>query len=247
MLQNYLKIAWRSLWKNKGYTFINVGGLAVGLACCLLIALYVFDELSYESWNPLADRTYRINSDIRYGGSDMTLATSSPPMGAAIVRDYPAVEQFVRLRKTGNWVVKSRDRQFVEHTVYYADSTFFDVFPVKAIFVACLGLFGLVAYVVEQRTREIGIRKVLGASAGSVVTLLSKDFIRLVLVGILLAIPLAWYLMRRWLQDHEYRIDMQWWMFLAAGGIAVAIALATVCFQSVKATLSNPVQSLKTE
>lgn len=133
MLQNYLKIAWRSLWKNKGYTFINVGGLAVGLACCLLIALYVFDELSYESWNPRADRTYRINSDIRYGGSDMTLATSSPPMGAAIIRDYPAVEQFVRLRKTGNWVVKSRDRQFVEHTVYYADSTFFDVFPVKVI------------------------------------------------------------------------------------------------------------------
>ncbi|WP_234736852.1 ABC transporter permease [Tellurirhabdus bombi] len=116
-----------------------------------------------------------------------------------------------------------------------------------AIFIACLGLFGLATFTAEQRTKEIGVRKVLGASAGSIVALLSRDFLKLVVIAIIIATPLAWYAMNRWLQDFAYRVELSWWMFVLAGGIAMLIALATVSFQSLKAALVNPVKSLKSE
>jgi putative ABC transport system permease protein len=121
------------------------------------------------------------------------------------------------------------------------------LFAALAIVIACLGLFGLVAFTVEQRTKGIGIRKVLGASVSSIVSLLSKDLLRLVLIAIVLATPVAWYLMQQWLQDYEYRIHMQWWMFIVAGGMAVIVALVTISFQSIKAALLNPIKSLKSE
>ena len=116
-----------------------------------------------------------------------------------------------------------------------------------AIFIACLGLFGLATFTTEQRTKEIGVRKVLGASVASIVTLLSKDFLKLVLVAIVIASPLAYYVMQRWLADFAYRIDLEWWMFAGAGLLAVSIALLTVSFQSIKAALMNPVKSLRSE
>ncbi|GAB3990879.1 ABC transporter permease [Spirosoma daeguense] len=116
-----------------------------------------------------------------------------------------------------------------------------------AIFIACLGLFGLAAFTTEQRTKEIGVRKVLGASVGSIVTLLSKDFLKLVLVAIVIALPVAWWFMNQWLQNFEYKVSLDWWLFALAGFIAVAIALLTVSFQSVKAALTNPVKSLRSE
>ncbi|MES1220223.1 MAG: FtsX-like permease family protein, partial [Bacteroidota bacterium] len=120
-------------------------------------------------------------------------------------------------------------------------------FTIIAIFIACLGLFGLAAFSAEQRTKEIGIRKVLGASVGSVTALLSKDFIKLILISIVIASPVAWYFMNKWLQNFEYRITISWWMFAAAGLLAVLVALITVSFQAVKAALMNPVKSLRTE
>lgn len=116
-----------------------------------------------------------------------------------------------------------------------------------AILICCLGLYGLVSYVVVQRTKEIGIRKVLGASVASIVALLSQDFLKLVLIAIVIASPLAGYGMHQWLQDFAYRIDIEWWVFAVAGALAVGIALLTVSFQSVKAALMNPVKSLRTE
>jgi len=116
-----------------------------------------------------------------------------------------------------------------------------------AIFIACLGLFGLAAFTAEQRMKEIGIRKVLGASVGSVVRLLSKDFLKLVVVSLVLAFPIAYYFMQRWLADFAYRIDLQWWMFAAAGVAAVTIAFLTVGAQAVRAALANPVKSLRSE
>jgi putative ABC transport system permease protein len=116
-----------------------------------------------------------------------------------------------------------------------------------AILIACLGLFGLAAFSAEQRTREIGIRKVLGASVANVTFLLSGEFIRLTLLAILIACPLAWLGMRQWLQNFSYRIDISWWMFAAAGGMAVVIALITVSFQSIRTALANPVKSLRSE
>ena len=125
--------------------------------------------------------------------------------------------------------------------------TVMDAFAGIAIILTCLGLLGLSAYVVAGRTKEIGVRKVLGASVASIVALLSKDFLKLVLIAVLIASPLAYYAMSRWLADFAYRIDIQWWVFALAGLIAVGIALLTVSFQSVKAALMNPIKSLKSE
>ncbi len=121
------------------------------------------------------------------------------------------------------------------------------IFAGLTIFVACLGLFGLATFTAEQRTKEIGVRKVLGASVASIVTLLSRDFLKLVLIAIVIASPIAWYAMNRWLQDFAYKIDIEWWVFVGAGLLAVGIALLTVSFQSVKAALMNPVNSLRSE
>jgi len=116
-----------------------------------------------------------------------------------------------------------------------------------AIFIACLGLFGLAAFTAEQRTKEIGIRKVLGASVGSVVSLLSRDFLKLVIVSLVIAFPVAYWAMKQWLADFAYRIDIQWWMFAVTGLVAIAIAFLTVSFQSIRAALANPVKSLRSE
>lgn len=125
--------------------------------------------------------------------------------------------------------------------------TLFGAFAVLSIFIACMGLFGLSILISRQRTKEIGIRKVLGASIGNITALLSKDFLQLVFVALIIATPVAWYLMSKWLQDFAYRISIEWWMFVAAGLCAVVIALFTISFQSVKAALMNPVRSLRTE
>jgi ABC-type antimicrobial peptide transport system permease subunit len=110
-----------------------------------------------------------------------------------------------------------------------------------------LGLFGLSAYTAERRTKEIGIRKVLGASVAKITSLLSKDFLKLVIVACVVAFPVAWWVMHNWLQNYQYRIKISWWIFLAAGMSAILIALITISSQSIKAAIANPVKSLRTE
>jgi len=123
----------------------------------------------------------------------------------------------------------------------------FEVFAFIAIFISCLGLFGLITYTAQLKTREIGIRKILGASAISVTGLLAKDFIGLVLIAIFIASPFGWYFMDRWLQDFAYRVSIGWWVFPVAGAFALFIAMVTISFQAIKAALANPVKSLRTE
>jgi len=125
--------------------------------------------------------------------------------------------------------------------------TLFTTFACLAIFIACLGLFGLSAFTISQRIKEIGIRKVLGASISTIVTLLSKDFLKLVFVAAIIAFPVAWFAMNKWLQDFAYRTTIQWWIFLLALIIAALIALLTISFQAIKAAIANPVKSLRTE
>ncbi|MBS1662805.1 MAG: ABC transporter permease [Bacteroidetes bacterium] len=120
-------------------------------------------------------------------------------------------------------------------------------FSALAILIACLGLFGLVTYAAEQRTKEIGIRKVLGANVAGIVAMLSRDFVRLVTVAILVASPLAWFAMNKWLQDFAYRVEVPWWLFPVAGFLALLIAVVTASFQAIKAALANPVKSLRSE
>jgi putative ABC transport system permease protein len=121
------------------------------------------------------------------------------------------------------------------------------VFAALAVLIACLGLFGLVTFMAEQRTKEIGVRRVLGASVSNVVALLSRDFLLLVVIACVFAFPVAWWTMHKWLQDFAYRVNIGWWVFAAAGIAAVFIALLTVSSQSIKAALANPVKSLRTE
>ena len=145
------------------------------------------------------------------------------------------------------------DYYFLDESIgklYSSENNFKDLFfyfTIIALIIACLGLFGLAAFTAEQRTKEIGIRKVLGASVTNVVAMLSKDFLKLVCIASLIAFPIAWFIMNKWLQNFTYRTAISWWIFLIAGVSAVLIALITISFQAIKAAIANPVKSLKTE
>jgi putative ABC transport system permease protein len=145
--------------------------------------------------------------------------------------------EFTFLDENFDRLYKSEERQ----------KTLFTTFACLAIFIACLGLFGLSAFAISQRIKEIGIRKVLGADVSTIVTLLSKDFLKLVGISAIIAFPVAWYFMNNWLRDFAYRISMPWWIFIIAGIVAGLIALITISFQAIKAAVSNPVKSLRTE
>jgi putative ABC transport system permease protein len=122
-----------------------------------------------------------------------------------------------------------------------------DGFAFLAIFISCLGLLGLAMFTAEQRLKEIGIRKVLGARVGSLFTLLSSEFLILVVIALVIATPISWYGMNKWLQNFAYHPPVQWWIFALSGGLIILIALATVSFQAIKAALVNPIKSLRSE
>jgi putative ABC transport system permease protein len=133
MLRNYLKTAFRNLWRNKGFSTINILGLAIGLATCLLIFIYVMDELSYDRWNVNADRIYRIDNDVKFGGNSMSLAVAPAPAGPTFLRDYPEVEKETRFRTDGGRLVKKGNQNIKEEAVVLADSTLFEVFTLPMI------------------------------------------------------------------------------------------------------------------
>ena len=140
------------------------------------------------------------------------------------------------------------DDHFTE--IYRSDSqisTIVGTLAILAIIISCLGLFGLASYAAERRIKEVGIRKILGASVQNLVGMLSKDFLKYVLIAVLIAWPLAWFSVNKWLQDYAYRVNISWWIFLLAGLLAVFIALITISFQAIKAAIANPVKSLRTE
>lgn len=189
------------------------------------------------------------------------------PMILQMFSDFPRYNYFVRLKK-GNpqqalaqlesaWTATEPRLpfryKFLDEsldTFYKNEQRWSKVISLAAglsLFLTCLGLLGLAALAAANRTKEVGIRKVLGASVAGITALLAKDFLKLVLVAILVASPIAWYGMQRWLNGFAYRIDIQWWMFVTVGITAIMIALLTVGFQSVKAALANPVKSLRNE
>ncbi|MFI5159863.1 MAG: ABC transporter permease [Sphingobacteriales bacterium] len=161
--------------------------------------------------------------------------------------------------QTAQNLIKGFDAHFPFHYAFLDDmfnnlykgeqqeGILFTYFAGIAIFISCLGLLGLAAYTAQVRTREIGVRKVLGASVGNITTMLSADFLKLVIIAIIIASPFAWYAMNKWLQDFAYHINVQWWVFAAAGLLAIVIALGTIGLQAIKAALVNPVKSLRSE
>jgi putative ABC transport system permease protein len=126
-------------------------------------------------------------------------------------------------------------------------ASLFNVFAIIAIAISCLGLFGLATYTAQVKTKEIGIRKVLGASVANITGLLAKEFIVLVLIAFIIASPVAWWAMNNWLQTYSYRINIEWWVFAIVGLLSTIIAIATVSLQAIKAAIANPVKSLRTE
>ena len=157
-------------------------------------------------------------------------------------------KQWDDYKATGPFSYYFVDEQFA--SLYSAEQRtgkIFTSFAVIAVIIAGLGLFGLAAFMIKQRVKEIGIRKVLGASSATITAMLSAEFLKLVLIAIVISFPLTWFAMYKWLQDFAYRIDIQWWIFVLAGIIALLIAFITISFQSVKAALANPVKSLRSE
>ncbi|GAB4027680.1 ABC transporter permease [Spirosoma gilvum] len=180
-----------------------------------------------------------------YPGSNYTLRLSTDQIQAKI----GDLDKLYKQIFPGNpfeyfFVDEQYDKQYKAEQQY---GQIFITAAALAILIACLGLFGLTTFMAEQRTKEIGVRKVLGASVSSLVTLLSKDFLKLVLIALIIATPLAWYAANRWLEDFAYRTTVDWWIFALAGTLAILIAFVTVSFQSIKAALVNPVKSLRSE
>ena len=205
----------------------------------------VVRDFNYEDLHtgiePMAFEVYSSFDNFSY----MTVHLNSANMGATI----HSLENGWRKIDPGEpFEYVFMDAQLQQH--YDADgrlATIVGYFTAIAICISCLGLFGLAAFSAEQRTKEIGIRKVLGASEGSILVLLSGDFLKLVAFAILIGSPVAWYVMRRWLQDFAYRTNISWTVFAVTTTAALLIALVTISFQALRAARSNPVESLRAE
>ena len=184
---------------------------------------------------------------LRFGASNgnISLQVTSPNIAALIVQ---VKNKWHSMAPAVPFSYSFMDEDFNRlYTAEERTGKIFISFAIFAILIASLGLFGLITYAAEQRVKEIGIRKVLGADVGNIVMMISKDFMRLVFFASLFAFPIAWWAMNKWLQDFAYRVNIGWWVFAAAGIVAILIALITVSFQSIKAAMANPVESLRTE
>jgi putative ABC transport system permease protein len=194
----------------------------------------LYDKVETTVLQIFPDAAWKVAVKMEASNIDHTIAEVSNVWNN-FTPDYPIEYKF--LDENFEQMYKSEDKL----------KALLGIFTGLAIFIGCLGLFGLAAFSAERRKREIGIRKVLGASVENIVLLLSKDFVKLVLIALVIASPIAWYFMNEWLQDFAYKIDIGWWMFAFAGFIAVAIAILTVSFHSIKSAFRNPVKNLRTE
>jgi len=204
-----------------------------------------------------------VTSDVIYkdmygNGSPMIFLTYPENYNYLSVRIKNNTDTKAALAKMNSVIKKydpdhSSDYQFVDENFNWMFQTemltgkLSTIFAMLAIIISCLGLFGLASYTAQQRTKEIGIRKVLGASVTSITSLLSKNFLQLIAISAIVAFPIAWWSMNKWLQGYAYRTHISWWIFVLAGVLAVVIALITISFQSIKAAIGNPVKSLRTE
>lgn len=197
------------------------------------------------NFQPLKEKITPILFFTRWKGNILFIRTTAKDAQQAIAA---AERQYKKYAGDLPFSYSFLDKQFEEK--YRADQRagmLFKLFALIAIFISCLGLLGLATYMAQVRTKEIGVRKVLGASIANVVNLLGKDFILLVALAILLAVPAAWYGMNKWLEDFAYRITIRWWMFALAGLLAILIAMATISYQAIKAAVANPVNALRNE
>jgi putative ABC transport system permease protein len=233
-------IGWKSPQEAIGRNFMYGGtkGKVIGV-----IKDFHFESLQHEIVPMILLNPPTTPTDSRFNNLSIKLAGNNIPAALVSVekiwkRYLPELPyRYSFLDANYNKLYQSEQRQ----------GTIFTVFACIAIFIACLGLFGLSAFEITQRVKEIGVRKVLGAKVSSIVTLLSKDFLKLVLIATIIAFPIAWYAMSHWLHGFAYRVDMHWWVFVLSAMLALIIALITVSFQAIKAAIANPVESLRSE
>jgi putative ABC transport system permease protein len=187
--------------------------------------------------------------------SDISFVAAPQPRISVKLQNVNLADGIEALKKTWKEVAPNQDFEyrFLDESIasmYQAEQRTSSVVKIASglsIFIACMGLFGLATLTVVRRTKEIGIRKVLGADVSTIVGLLSKEFAKLVLLAAIIAFPLAWWFMNDWLKDFAYRTTISWWVYVSAGVLALVIALGTIGFQTIKAALANPVKSLRTE
>ncbi len=187
MLKNYFKTALRNLWKNKGFSGINIAGLAIGLATCLLMIIFVVDELSYDRYNKKADRIYRLDCDLKFGDNHFVLATAPAPAGPAMLKDYPEIEDYVRFHGSGNLLVRKGHQNIREERVTYADSTLFDVFTLPML--AGDPHTALVAPRSIVITEKIAKKYFTGAASAIGKSLLINDSLNYKVTGVIRDIP----------------------------------------------------------
>jgi putative ABC transport system permease protein len=215
-------------WNEKPYTIIGV----------------IRDMIIESPYEPVRPSLWHIDHDNNVG---LAILKLNPEMGAheaiekikTVFNKYSPASPFSHEFVNEEYARKFSDEERIGKLASF--------FAVLAIFISCLGISGLASFVAEQRTKEIGVRKVMGASVMNLWGMLSKDFIRLVVFSLMLAMPIAWFLMSHWLEKYQYRSTISWWIFAAAGVGALTITLLTVSFQSIKAALTNPVKSLRSE
>jgi ABC-type antimicrobial peptide transport system permease subunit len=194
----------------------------------------------YQKNEPL---TICMNSTSFISYALVRVNTQNPTAAMNIIKAaYAQVEPGVEFK--GSYVTENIDRWYTNEKRL---SNMFSIAAMVAIILSCMGLFGMAFIIIRQRVKEIGVRKVLGASVSGIAALVTKEFIKPVIIALLIATPIAWWAMYKWLQDFTYRISIQWWVFLIAGFVAVLIAIVTVSFHAVKAAVANPVKSLRTE
>ncbi|MGF2411031.1 ABC transporter permease [Ferruginibacter sp.] len=194
----------------------------------------------YQKTEPL---TICMNNKAFISYALIRVHTQNPTAAMDVIKNaYAQVEPGVEFR--GSFVTENIDRWYTNEKRL---SNMFSIAAIVAIVLSCMGLFGMAFIIIRQRVKEIGVRKVLGASVSGIATLVTKEFIKPVVIALLIATPIAWWAMYKWLQEFSYRINIQWWVFAVAGVVAVLIAIATVSFHAVKAALTNPVKSLRTE
>jgi putative ABC transport system permease protein len=233
-------IGWKSPQEAIGrdFKYGNTNGRVIGV-----MADFHFESLQHKIVPMVLLNPATTPTDSRFNNLSIKLAGNDIPAAIASVEkiwkkympEFPY--QYTFLDENFNKMYQSEQRQ----------ETIFTVFAFIAIFIACLGLFGLSAFEITQRVKEIGVRKVLGAKVSSIVTLLSKDFLKLVLIATIIAFPIAWFAMSHWLQGFAYRINIHWWVFILSAVLSLIVALVTVSFQAIKAAVANPVDSLRSE
>lgn len=213
MIKNYLTIALRSMMRNKAYSAINIFGLAVGLSCCLLLALYIQDEVSYDRHHRDIDQLYQVTSIMGDESENKVMRTTSGPIVWGIKDELPEIAQVTRLVNPPG---------VAQNLIRYRD-------------------------LAERRFKEIGVRKVMGATVTQILGMMSGEFVRLVFIAFFLAAPLAWFVINRWQEDFAFKAPLGAGIFVYAGLSTLFIAVLTVSFESIKAASRNPVHALRNE